>query len=120
MSEAAAPAVASTSASPAPEDKPPIEFVKLISAEGHEFIIEKRAAMISNTIKNMLNTPGTFVENARGQIELPDISTPVLEKVCQYFHYKLRFSNTPPPFQEFKIEPEITLELMMAANFLDT
>ena len=35
--------------------------VKLISAEGFEFIIDRDAAMISNTIKNMLSTEGLAV-----------------------------------------------------------
>ena len=41
------------------EDK---STVKLISAEGFEFIIDRDAAMISNTIKNMLSTEGLVVE----------------------------------------------------------
>lgn len=35
-------------------------FVKLISAEGFEFVVDKKAAMVSNTIRNMLTSPGTF------------------------------------------------------------
>lgn len=34
------------------------ETVKLVSAEGHEFIIDKNAAMVSGTIKSMLSGPG--------------------------------------------------------------
>ena len=44
----------------------------------------------------------------------------VLEKTVQYFYYKLRHTNSPGPLPEFKIEPEQALELLMAANFLDT
>lgn len=36
----------------------PKEFVKLISKEGFEFIVDYRAACISNTIKNMLSFDG--------------------------------------------------------------
>lgn len=32
--------------------------VKLISAEGHEFIIDRNAAVVSGTIKSMLQGPG--------------------------------------------------------------
>ncbi len=32
--------------------------VKLISADGHEFIIDRKAAMVSGTIKSMLAAPG--------------------------------------------------------------
>ena len=34
------------------------DTVKLVSSDGFEFIIERRAAMKSRTIKNMLSSPG--------------------------------------------------------------
>jgi hypothetical protein len=34
--------------------------VKLISAEGFEFVIDKKAAMVSKTLRNMLTSPGTL------------------------------------------------------------
>jgi len=34
--------------------------VKLISAEGFEFVVDKKAAMVSNTLRNMLTSPGTI------------------------------------------------------------
>ena len=37
---------------------PESEYVKLISADGHEFILERKYALISPVIKNMLNGPG--------------------------------------------------------------
>ena len=38
----------------------------------------------------------------------------------QYFYYKLRYTNHQGTLPEFKIEPENALELLMAANYLDT
>jgi len=38
-------------------DKGP-QIVKIISMEGYEFIVERDAAMVSGTIKNMLSSPG--------------------------------------------------------------
>merc|ERR1711865_1059939 len=100
------------------EDQGPAT-VKLVSKEGHEFIIERNAAMVSGTIKNMLSSPGMFVESS-GEINFPEINANVLEKVCQYFHYKLQFTNsTQAQIPDFVIEPEIALELLMAANYLD-
>merc|ERR1712057_9166 len=100
------------------EEKPPA-VVKLISKEGHEFIIDREAAMVSGTIKNMLSSPGVFVESS-GKIEFPTIRAPILEKVCQYFHYKLKYTNSSQPqVPEFMIEKEVALELLMAANYLD-
>lgn len=67
--------------------------VRLISAEGFKFVIDYEAACVSNTIKNMLSSQGSFTESELGEIRFPEISTPILEKVCQYFYYKLRYTN---------------------------
>jgi elongin-C len=37
---------------------------------------------------------GTFTESAKGEVRFPEISTPILERVCQYFYYKLRYQNS--------------------------
>jgi hypothetical protein len=37
----------------------PMDPVKLISSEGHEFIVDRKCATISGTIKSMLTGPGT-------------------------------------------------------------
>ncbi|CAK9326997.1 unnamed protein product [Citrullus colocynthis] len=94
------------------------ETVKLISAEGFEFIIHKDAAMVSQTIRNMLTSPGNFAESQHREVTFPEISTTILEKICQYFYWNLQFASGKET--EFPIEPELTLELMMAANYLHT
>ena len=63
---------------------------------------------------------GTFAESTQGEIKFPEISAKVLEKTVQYFYYKLRHTNHVGALPEFKIEPEAALELLMAANYLDT
>lgn len=46
-------------------------------------------------------------------------SSHVLQKVCMYFTYKARYTNSSTEIPEFPIPPQIALELLMAANFLD-
>ncbi|XP_024389586.1 uncharacterized protein [Physcomitrium patens] len=94
------------------------QTIKLVSAEGFEFIIDRKAAVVSNTLRNMLSSSGNFTETELGEVKFPEISTPILEKVCQYFYWSLQFSSGKET--EFHIEPEITLDLMMAANYLHT
>lgn len=94
------------------------DTIKLVSAEGFEFVIDRKAAIISNTLKSMLSSSGSYTENELGEVKFPEISTPVLEKVCEFFYWSLQFSNGIET--EFDIEPEITSELMMAANYLHT
>jgi len=101
---------------------PLADMVKLISKEGDEFIISRQAAMASGTIRAMLTGPGNWAEQSGPMptIAFETISTPVLETVCQYFYYKQRYDNTPPPLPPFKLETEAIVKLLLAANFLDT
>uniref|UniRef100_A0A9I9DN19 Elongin-C n=1 Tax=Cucumis melo TaxID=3656 RepID=A0A9I9DN19_CUCME len=61
---------------------------------------------------------GNFAESQHREVTFPEISTTILEKICQYFHWNLQFASGKET--EFPIEPELTLELMMAANYLHT
>ena len=60
------------------------------------------------------------MEQEKGEINFPEISGKTLEQTVQYFYYKLRYTNHTGHLPEFKIEPEYALELLMAANYLDT
>jgi transcription elongation factor B subunit 1 len=124
---------------PEEEEEDTRGVVKLISAEGFVFVIDKKAAMVSNTLRNMLTSPGTFrcfsspirfdlvrflppntfmvtrhpplippppspwchdpggfSETRHGEVRFPEISTHVLEKICQYFYWSLRYSRLHP------------------------
>uniref|UniRef100_A0A2I3HEV3 Elongin-C n=1 Tax=Nomascus leucogenys TaxID=61853 RepID=A0A2I3HEV3_NOMLE len=96
---------------------PDAMYVKLISSDGHEFVVKKERALTSGTIKAMVSGPGQFAEN-----ETDEILSHVLSKVyalCIYFMYKVRYTNSSTEIPEFPIAPEIALELLMAVNFLD-
>ena len=44
-------------------------YVKLISSDGHEFIVKRDHALTSGTIKAMLSGPGQFAENETNEVE---------------------------------------------------
>lgn len=93
-------------------------WVKLISAEGHEFFMDREIAVAaSKTIKLMLE--GSFKEAQDNVIRFPDISGYTLERVIKYLHYKTQYSNSSSRIPEFIIEPEVALELLIAAKYLD-
>ncbi|VVC26672.1 SKP1/BTB/POZ domain,SKP1 component, POZ domain,S-phase kinase-associated protein 1-like [Cinara cedri] len=98
---------------------PDAMYIKLISSDGHEFIVKREQAIMSGTIKAMLSGPGQFAENETNEINFREIPSHVLQKVCLYFTYKARYTNSPTEIPEFPIQPQIALELLMAANFLD-
>jgi hypothetical protein len=60
--------------------RPKVEFVSLVSGEGHEFRVLKEAAVLSGAVRAMLASD--FVES-HGVIEFKEISTAVLEKIVQ-------------------------------------
>jgi transcription elongation factor B subunit 1 len=53
------------------------------------------------------------------KILLSSISTPILEKVIQYFHYKKRYDGVARR-PKFDVPLELATQVLLAANFLDT
>jgi len=43
--------------------------------------------------KNIIIFAGGFAETERRRVTFPEIPSPVLEHVCQYFYYKLQYNN---------------------------
>jgi len=60
---------------------PDAMYVKLISSDGHEFIVKRDHALTSGTIKAMLSGPGQFSENETNEINFREIPSHVLQKV---------------------------------------
>ncbi|KAK9600331.1 elongin C [Aspergillus fumigatus] len=95
------------------------EYVTLVSGDGFEFIIPRSAACVSGTIRRMLEPSSKFSEAITGRCVLENLSGVVLEKVCEYFCYNEKNKNqTNVP--DMDIPPELCLELLMAADYLDT
>ncbi|SAL98175.1 hypothetical protein [Absidia glauca] len=94
-------------------------YVKLISSDGFEFVIHREAAIRSGTIKNMLDGPVQFRESVENEIPFRDIKAVILEVVCRYLYYKWRYEGSATEIPEFKIDPEVVLETLMTADFLE-
>lgn len=95
-----------------------VEYVKLISSDGCEFVVDKNAACVSRTLSAMLSNG--FSEADLKEITLSELPGNILEKVCQYFYYKRRYTESVSEIPDFPIEPEVALNLLMAASYLDT
>ncbi|KAJ1720453.1 elongin C [Coemansia erecta] len=102
--------------------------VRLVSGDGFSFIVDRSVAEQSATIRNMLDmTRSTslgsgaamFTEALTSEVTFPEIKGKILEKVCQYLLYKKRFANEGENIPEFGFDLEISLELLMAADYLD-
>ncbi|CAO3584722.1 unnamed protein product [Absidia cylindrospora] len=57
-----------------------------------------------------------FVEN---EIPFRDIKAVILEIVCRYLYYKWQYEGSTTEIPEFKIDPEVVLETLMTADFLE-
>lgn len=117
------------------EDK----YLILVSAEGFEFYISQKAASHSKMLKELMSGSGMYfpfgpIDNfidqrslgEKNSVQLPDISTDVLEMVCQYLcerSIKEMHLYEFKPLQELDPKREdhraVAIELLLAANYMD-
>ncbi|KAJ1566015.1 hypothetical protein HK096_004538 [Nowakowskiella sp. JEL0078] len=72
--------------------------VKLISSDGFEFIIDRKCAMASATIKILLSSPGQFAESVQNEITFRDIKYRqlFLRKFAIWLMYAMFFGAEMP------------------------
>lgn len=94
------------------------DSITLIASDGSKHAISKEAGLLSTTLKAMLESP--FKEQS-GEISLPDVEPPVMDKLVEYLEYKLRREQTNGLDDEisFEIPPELSLQLLIAADYLN-
>jgi len=95
------------------------KYVTLISSDGFEFVVLREAACISGAIKRMLDPKSSFAESIDGRCRFEEINGVILEKVAEYFYYNYR-NRDAKEVPDMEIPPELCLELLMAADYLDT
>ncbi|RKP39300.1 BTB/POZ protein [Dimargaris cristalligena] len=101
------------------QDNDDQSYIRLVSNDGFVMHIHKSVAKGSGAVRNLLASSGQFMESKTNEFAFRDIRGPILEKVCQYLYYKHKYDQTWTDVPEFPIEPEIALELLMTADFLD-
>ncbi|EPE25756.1 POZ [Glarea lozoyensis ATCC 20868] len=117
------------------------KYVTLISSDGFEFVVLREAACTSGAIKRMLDPKSGFSEATTGRCTFAEIkyvnrfSLPlanmdpgpitdigdgiILEKIAEYFCYNFK-NRDREDVPDMEIPPELCLELLMAADYLDT
>ncbi|KAF8545405.1 BTB/POZ protein [Trichophaea hybrida] len=93
--------------------------VILVSNDGFQFIVRKCAAMKSPAIRSMLDKRSNFAEARENKIVFHNMTAHVLEKVCQYFYYFEKYKGQNDVPEPDFISPELALELLFVADFLD-
>jgi transcription elongation factor B subunit 1 len=103
------------------EEKREDQIIILKSNDNHSFVIPKNICVDSSkTINEMLQGPGEWSEKGSREITFNDIKSNVLEMVCKYFYYRDNYIGTKMDVPEFDIRVEVVINLLKAANFLDT
>jgi len=97
----------------------PSEWVTLVSNDGFEFHIRRSAACVSGTLRRMLDTQSAFSEALSGICRLENMNGVVLSKVVEYFYYSEK-NKDATGVPDMDIPSELCLELLMAADYLDT
>ena len=92
-------------------------YVQLESSDGHKFVITREAAMVSGMLRSMLNGE-QFEEAQTGHLKL-DLDAVIVAKICDYFYFHVKYKATEGN-ATFEVPPALALELLVAADFLDT
>lgn len=92
------------------------EYVTLVSADNHKFVVLKDVALISSVLRN---TQG-FEEGKTGRITL-DMEADILECVVEYLYYNYKYKEQAESgdIPEFNIPTHLALELLVKADYLD-
>ncbi|KAF8343060.1 uncharacterized protein EI90DRAFT_2988334 [Cantharellus anzutake] len=104
------------------EQKEPARWVRIASDDGFSFILERKVAIASPTLAASLNEDSNFAESLSNTCTVPHRGI-VVEKVVEYLSFRAQSQNAAeneeiPDFLE-RIPPEIALELLMAADYLE-
>ncbi|MCJ1288088.1 Transcription elongation factor B (SIII), polypeptide 1 (15kDa, elongin C) [Xylographa opegraphella] len=94
------------------------EYVTLVSNDGFEFVVRRDSAYVAGTVKRMLDPASNFAEAVSGRCVFENINGVVLEKVCEYLYYNEKHRNAKD-VPDMDIPPELCLELLMAADYLN-
>ena len=70
------------------------------------------------SLPHPLLSPDAFKEG-KGDIELPEISSQVLERTIAYWMHKVKYHGSKLAIPEFVVPPEMALNILIAADYLE-
>ncbi|SCU77516.1 LAMI_0A01420g1_1 [Lachancea mirantina] len=93
--------------------------VKLISRDQQEFTLSNEAAVLSPMLKGMISRK--FAEGQEHEIRLTEISSEALRLVVNYLEYLQKYQDCAEDedIPEFEVPTEMSLELLLAADYLN-
>ncbi|KAF8233876.1 POZ domain-containing protein [Tricholoma matsutake] len=106
---------------PEPKDT---DWVRVTSTDGFSWMIRRKVANISGTMRNMLDTESNYAEAITRTCPVMQRGI-IVEKLLEYMAFKAHYETVGPkeevPLGEFmeRLNPEIVLELLLAADYQD-
>ncbi|KAJ7434519.1 BTB/POZ protein [Mycena galericulata] len=98
------------------------DWVRVTSDDGYSFLVRRKVANASETMRDMLDTAGNYAEAITRTCPVSQRAV-IVEKLLEYQSFKSHYETVGPkeevPIHEFmdRIPPEIVLELMLAADY---
>ncbi|KAJ3562996.1 hypothetical protein NP233_g9225 [Leucocoprinus birnbaumii] len=98
------------------------DWVRVTSTDGYSFIVKRKVAKASGTMKSMLDTSSSYAEAATKTCPSGQRAI-IAEKLVEYMSFKSYYETVGPkediPIQEFqdRIPREVVLELLLAADY---
>ena len=94
------------------------KYVTLVSAEGFEYVVDYEAACVSNMIKN-LDLRGRLQRARVQQNQVPRDHGRHPREGVPVLLLQVAAHEQQEALPQFPLPPEMALELLMAANYLD-
>lgn len=103
------------------------DMIELVASDGSRHQVPINVAMLSSTLRSILE--GNF-EDSDGIIELPTMRGEVIDKVIEYLKFKHKKLNDESDDDDdddmddegitnFEVPTELSLDLLLAADYLD-
>ncbi|RDB30043.1 Elongin-C [Hypsizygus marmoreus] len=100
------------------------DWIKITSTDGFEYMIKRKIANTSGTIRSMLDTEMNYAEAVSRVCPLVQRGI-IVEKALEYMAFRAHYESLGPkediPVNEFleRLPPEIVLEVLLAADYLE-
>ncbi|KAF5309705.1 hypothetical protein D9758_016108 [Tetrapyrgos nigripes] len=101
----------------------PEDWIRVVSDDGYSFLIKRKVANMSGTMKSSLDTSSGFSEAETKTYHAHDHRGIIVQKLLEYQAFKSYYVNDATkdevPVNEFmeRIPPEIVLELLLAGDY---
>ncbi|KAJ3994748.1 hypothetical protein F5050DRAFT_1574999, partial [Lentinula boryana] len=103
----------------------PEDWVRIISNDGYTFLLRRKVAKMSGTIRASLDETGGFAEAETKTYRSQERGI-VVQKMIEYMSFKAHYSTVGPqeeiPVNDIaeRLPLEILLELLLAAEYQDS